>query len=128
MRYPTVSAIFSICIGILMVGMWTFFLFAGEVQEFESRPAEILLHLTAEYLTAAGLITAGIATYKRRRWGVWLLLFSFGMLTYTLILSPGYYVQRGETAFVLMFAGIFAATAVFTLLAVKNLLASGERV
>jgi hypothetical protein len=67
-----------------MIGMWTFFLFVGQVPEFESRHVEILLNLAVEYLTAAGLIIAGIATIRRLVWGVALLLFSFGMLTYTL--------------------------------------------
>ena len=122
MEYPKASAVYSLCIGMLMTGMWTFFLVTGQVPELEGRPVEILLHLVVEFTTAVLLIISGITTLIRRKRGGALMLFSFGMLTYTLIQSPGYYAQRGEIAFVVMFAVLFLATAFFTLRTIKKIL------
>ncbi len=127
MRYPKASAVYGLGVGVLMMGMWTFFLSTGRVPEFDSRPWEIQLHITVEFITAAVLVVGGIATIGRLMWGAALLLFSFGMLTYTLMVSPGYYMQLGETAFVILFTVLLAATVVFTILTVRTVLSSAKR-
>ena len=37
----TVAAWFSVTVGVLMLGQWPFFLFAGQVPELKTKPAEI---------------------------------------------------------------------------------------
>ena len=113
MKVFKLCSIYAIAIGVLMLGMWLFFLIAGMVPEFENRPAEILMHLTAEFLTAASLITAGIILLRGLKGWKWLYPFSMGMLMYTLIVSPGYYLQSGDYVFVAMFAVFVVLTALF---------------
>lgn len=110
---PRAPAVFAVVVGALMVGMWSFFIATGQVPEFEQRPAEIAFHLAAELCTAVGLLGFGSAVLAARRWGPPGLLAAFGMLAYTLVVSPGYYAQRGQGAFALMFGVLLAATAVF---------------
>lgn len=121
MSYPKSSAVYALVVGIMMVAMWTFFIAAAQVPELDSRPVEILFHLVVEFTTAAVLIAAGVATLRQRRWGVALQLFAFGMLVYTLMLSPGYYAQLGQMGFVVMFAALFVLTLLFLCLSVRSL-------
>lgn len=126
MSSPKSSAIYALAIGLMMIGMWSFFLASGQVPELEERPVEIVFHLTVEFTTAAVLVAAGAAALCRRRWGVVLQLFGFGMLTYTLMLSPGYYAQLGQGAFVAMFAVLFLVTLVFLFVAARGLFPAAE--
>ena len=100
-KFPSIYAIF---VGLLILMMWSFFLISGMVPELETNPAEIILHLVAEFSTAFLLIISGISVIKKSRFSKWLYPFSMGMLIYTLIVSPGYYIQSGEYFFVAIFA------------------------
>jgi hypothetical protein len=97
------AAWYGIVVGALMLAMWGFFLSAGLVPELATAPYEIALHLAGELATAIALIVAGIALLKHAPWGRTLYFIAAGMLLYTLIVSPGYYAQLGQWAFVGMF-------------------------
>jgi hypothetical protein len=97
------AAWFGIIVGALMLAMWTFFLGTGQVPELVTEPYRIALHLAGEFATAIALIIAGIALLKNTNWGRSLYFVAAGMLLYTLIVSPGYYAQQGQWAFVGMF-------------------------
>lgn len=103
-------SIYALVVGVLMMGMWVFFIVAGLVPEFDERPAEIVLHLTAEFATSGMLIVGAIMMLKKRTAGAVLMLWALGMLVYTLIVSPGYYVQQGDAAFVVMFGILLVVT------------------
>lgn len=105
-------SIYSLVVGIGMLCMWLFFIAAGSVGEFETKPAEITFHLIAEFGTALMLIIAAILSLGRRPVGKPLILAALGMLLYTVIVSPGYYVQRGEMPFAIMFFVLAVLTAV----------------
>ena len=102
--------VYALVVGLGMLCMWLFFIFSGNVPEFEIRPAEIVYHLTAEFATAALLIAAAVISLKKLPAGRPLLLSGLGMLLYTVIVSPGYYAQRGEVAFVVMFSVLTVLT------------------
>lgn len=103
MKYPKYISIFAGLVGVMMISMWIFFIITGQVPEFEAKKAEISLHLTAEFTTALLLVTASALTLMQKDSGVRLMPFSLGMLLYTLIVSPGYYVASKEYAFAVMF-------------------------
>lgn len=126
MKYSKASSIFALIVGMMMLFMWVFFIVAGLVPEFETRPAEIILHLIAELTTAAVLITAGLITLKGFACGKWLYPFSIGMLMYTLIVSPGYYLQSGDYTFVAMFAVLFILSIMFLSIHLKSMKAGGN--
>lgn len=70
MRYPVSAGIDAIVVGSLMIIMWSIFV-------------------------ATGLVIGGALTIRIIRLGVPILLFSMGLLMYTLIVSPGYYIEGG---------------------------------
>jgi hypothetical protein len=113
MRVP---ARYGILVGLLMIGQWTFTILAGAVPEFQTAPWEIAFHLIAEFTTALLLLTGGIATLRSTTWGSQILLAGLGMVIYSEIASPGYYVQLGQWGFVAMF-GVLLFGAVWSVMA-----------
>lgn len=98
----------STVIGALMFAQWAFFLGAGQVPEARTAPVALAFHLAAEFATALVLVVAGIALLRGAAWGRRLGLVANGMLLYTVIVSPGYFAQRGEWPAVGMFAVLLA--------------------
>jgi hypothetical protein len=98
-----------------MLGMWTMFFATGQVPELDTEPIALAFHLVAEGLTAIALIAAGVALWRRKSWAKPLYLIAIGMLLYTAIVSPGYFAQLGQWAFVGMFAAFVTGAAVATL-------------
>lgn len=101
---------YSLVVGVMMVAMWSVFAVTGQIPELETSPNEIAFHLAAEFLTAFALIVGGLGLALRRRWGYAVNLVALGMLAYTVVVSPGYYAQTGDYAFVGMFAILMALT------------------
>ncbi len=96
-----------------MLGMWTMFLATDQVPELSTCFYEIGLHIVPEVATALALIVGGYALFTNKKWGLQAYMFSMGMLLYTLIVSPGYYVQRDNIVMTGMFAVFFVIAIVF---------------
>jgi uncharacterized membrane protein (DUF2068 family) len=107
------AGIFSIVVGISMILMWLVFYFTGSIPELATEPARITMHLAAEFATAIVLIIAGWGLLKAKRWGVQIYLLATGALLYTMIQSPGYFLQTGEPGFVVMFAVLIILAVLF---------------
>ena len=107
------SAVYAIVIGIGILGMWSFLLLTKQVPELETEPIRIRFHIAAEFITAIALVVGGIGLLTGQSWSQWLYLVAIGMLFYTVIVSPGYYAEKGEWPFV----GMFAAILIFALVA-----------
>lgn len=116
MKIRTWAALYSLVVGVSMIGMWTMFYFSGGIPELKTKPVEITLHLAAELSTAVLLIIGSWGLIKRRPWGIQAHSLSLGMLLYTLIASPGYYLAKGELPFVFLFAVLAALAVVLTCL------------
>jgi hypothetical protein len=106
-------ATYSVIIGIMMAAMWSVFAATDQIPELETSPKEIAFHLAAEFLTAFALIAGGLGIALKRSWGFPLNLVALGMLAYTVVVSPGYYAQIGDYAFVGMFVVLMVLTLVF---------------
>jgi len=104
MKVKKIAAVYSIIVGVSMIGMWTVFYLTSGIPEINTEPAKITMHLIAEFITAIALILGGLGLISNRKWGFQTYLLSMGMLMYTLIVSPGYYIQSSEFIFVAMFA------------------------
>jgi len=104
MKVKKIAAVYSIIVGVSMIGMWTVFYATGGIPELYTEPAKITMHIIAEFVTAIALILGGFGLIPNRKWGFQAYLLSMGMLMYTLIVSPGYYIQSGDFVFVAMFA------------------------
>lgn len=114
------AAWYGILVGILMIAQWMFSILTGGVPEFETAPWEIAFHLAAETSTAVILIIGGVAALRSSASSRNVLLVGLGMVMYSEIVSPGYFAQLNQWAFVLMFAVLlFGAVWSAMLLSVK---------
>jgi hypothetical protein len=118
MKFP---AWYGIAVGILMIAQWAFSIAVGSVPEFENAPWEIAFHLAAEMSTAGMLIVGGVAALRSTAWSKQVLLLGLGMVIYSEIVSPGYFAQLDQWAFVAMFAVLLfgAAWSAMVLISVK---------
>ncbi len=113
------SGWYGIVVGLMMVVMWVFLLASGQVPELQTEPLSIYAHLVAEFATAILLVVAGIGLLKNSQRAKKTYLVAVGMLVYSVVVSPGYYAQRGEWAFVVMF-GIILIVAIASILSVSK--------
>jgi hypothetical protein len=105
MAVRRIAISYSISVGVLMIAMWLFFIFTGNVPEFKTIPYSISLHLFDEFATAIMLIAGGAGLIKKARWATHVHLISMGMLFYTIIVSPGYYLDQGQI-YISVFFGV----------------------
>jgi hypothetical protein len=112
----TFVAIFSLITGVLMIAQWIYSLVSRQVPELSTKPAEIMLHILAEGVTALLLIIGGAALLGQSLLGYPLTLLAMGMLLYTLINSSGYFIQRRNWIPVIMFALLLVLALVSTIL------------
>lgn len=101
MKFP---AWYGILVGLLMIAQWIFSILAGGVPEFQTAPWEIAFHLAAEFSTAIVLIVGGVTMLRSSAGSRTVLLLGLGMVIYSELVSPGYFAQLNQWAFVAMFA------------------------
>lgn len=111
---------YGVVVGLLMLGMWSFFLAAGQVPELQTEPYRIYFHLAAEFTTAIALIVGGVRLLKNLPRATSIYLMAAGMVLYSLIVSPGYYAQQGQWGFVVMFAVLAALTLVSVMKVIQS--------
>ena len=105
-----IVSVYSITMGALIVAFWSVLWASGAVPDLLSRPWEIAMHLTAEFTTAGLLLVSGFGLWFGARWALRVNVFASGMLVYSLIQTPGYYLQRNAMIFVVMLAVSFLIT------------------
>jgi len=106
----TVVSVYSITMGALIIVFWSVLWATGAIPDLLSKPWEIAMHLTAEFTTAGLLVVSGFGLWFGARWALRVNVFASGMLVYSLIQTPGYYLQRNAMIFVLMLAVSFLLT------------------
>lgn len=102
---------------VLMLAWWAVDIRRGALARPDRARPEIILHLVAETVTAALLAAGGAVLIAGGTTG--LALAGLGMLLYTVIASPGYFIARHEW----LSAVVFAVLAVFTIAAITGVLA-----
>lgn len=116
MELRKIAAIYSIIIGIAMIGMWISLITTNQVPEINTEPIRISYHLIGEFLTAILLLIGGFGLFTHRGWSFHVFLISMGMLLYTVIVSAGYYGQNGDIIMVVMFTLFQILTVLFIVL------------
>jgi len=89
-----------------MIGQWTASFVGNQIPELKTEPIRIWFHIAAEMATALCLVIGGIGLLTVQTWSVPLYLIASGMLVYTAIVSPGYFAQRGQWGWLVMFGFI----------------------
>lgn len=120
MNFKKLSMVYAIIIGLSMIGMWLMFYLSNSIPELATEPIRIGMHISAEIITALLLIAGGIGFYTNKQWGKNLYLIALGMLLYTLIQSPGYFLEQGDYAMVLMFFVMFVLGLVIAVKLIKT--------
>ena len=100
---------FSLVVGVFMFAFWVMLVASNQILP-EQIPYAISFHLAGEFGTAAMLIISGVGLLKGKGWAKILSPLALGMLLYTVVVSPGYYAQLGETPMVVMFLVLIALT------------------
>ncbi|MFX1607321.1 MAG: hypothetical protein ACFFDD_15650 [Promethearchaeota archaeon] len=113
MNVQRLASIYSIFVGISMIGLWVMLLTTDQVPELALEPYRIMAHILAEVVTAVLLLVSGYGLLTKQTWGLKIFLFAQGALFYTLIASPGYYVQLGFAPMVVMFSVLLVITLIF---------------
>lgn len=108
----TFVAVYALAVAPLIAGQWAFSLVTGRVPETRTEPIALGFHLAAEAITAVMLLVGGVGLLAHRSWGGAICLVALGMLLYTIIVSPGYFAQRGTWSPVGMFAALFGLAVV----------------
>jgi len=67
-KVKKVASVFSIFIGIAMIGLWTLLYFTGNIPELTTDPMRIRMHILAETITAVMLILGGIGILTGMKW------------------------------------------------------------
>jgi len=93
-------AIYTIFIGISVVGMWALIFSRGEIQE---GTIEIIFHLISEFIMAVACIVSGIMLLKKRQWAKGLNLAALFMVVYSLLNAAGYYGWKGDNTALILF-------------------------
>ena len=110
--------IYSVLIGLMMIGMWVSLLLTKQVPELKPAsyaPRLIAYHIVAELLTAIVLIISGVGLFLVSDWAKILSAISLGMLLYSVINSPGKYAHENNLPMVAMFTIITILTVVATI-------------
>ena len=109
----TFPAIFAMVVGIGMITQWAMSYFNHQIPELKTEPLRIAFHIVGEMLTAALLVISGMGLLAAYAWASPLYLVAAGMLLYTVIVSPGYFAQKGQTIWIVIF-GVLALLTVIS--------------
>ncbi len=117
------AAIFSIAMGVMMLGTWAFLLLTDQFPAIRTVPLQTGYLLTAEFLTGAALVAGGIGVLKAYAWAPPLLLIAIGELIYCTVRYAGELGQGGSLPGLIFFSAVGLAGVVFACL----LIVSGGR-
>jgi hypothetical protein len=97
-------AFFALIVGSGMIVQWGISFTRRQIPELETEPLRIAFHLAGEMVTALILLVSGLGILLGWSWVVPLYSIGTGMLLYTAIVSPGYFAQRGQWIWLVIFA------------------------
>lgn len=111
------SAYYLVLLGVSISGMWIIILLNGEIEEGR---VEFLFHLFSEFLMALTCFSAGILTLRKHFSGIGLSIAGHAMLIYSVLNAAGYYAERGNVMFPVLFIVLFLLSLIFIYFLVKK--------
>lgn len=106
-------AIYSILIGLAVIGMWAVILTSKELPEGK---LELAFHLYAEFAMAVICLVSGVMMLRNKKFSRLTNMGGLGMVTYSTINAAGYYGQKGDQGMMVL----FIVLAVLTILAISG--------
>ena len=105
-----ISGIFAIIIGIGIIGLWTMLLLTKQIPELKTEPVAIAFHISAEMTMGILCLVSGIFLLIGLTWGPYFFILAMGLVIYAVVNSAGYYGQKKQWSFVIMFGVILIAS------------------
>jgi hypothetical protein len=102
-----IVAVYSILLGIAVIGMWTMILVQGGISEGRT---EMAFHLFSEFLMAVICIVSGWMLLRNKPKARSFNIFGLGMVTCSVLNAAGYYGDRGNLMMMVFFTGLFILT------------------
>jgi len=87
-----------------------------QVPELKSEPVAIKFHITAEITMGILSLVSGIFLLIGLSWAPYFFILAMGLVIYAVINSSGYYGQRKQWSFVIMFGIILITSVILVIL------------
>ena len=110
MVFSVISGVYAIVIGLGIIGLWIMLLLTKQVPELETEPVAIAFHITAEIIMGILSLLSGIFLLIDLSWAPYFFILAMGLVIYAVINAVGYYGQRKQWVFVIMFGIILIAS------------------
>lgn len=117
------AAIFSILMGVMMLGTWFYLFLSNQFPQARTLPIQTGYLLVAEFLTSVALIVAGYGILSQWKWALPLILIALGELIYCTVRYAGELGQGGSLAGLAFFTAVAAfgiIFAVYLIISVSN--------
>ena len=116
-----VFAIVYGAIGVGIIGLWIMLLATGQVPELQTEPTAIAFHITIEVAMGLMALLSGLLLWKEsKKKGI--VLFTNGMIAYSVVNSSGYYAESGDYSMIGMFGVLllFVVYSTYTMIVQKK--------
>jgi len=105
-----ISGIYAIVIGLGIIGLWLMLYLTNQIPELKTEPVAIKFHITAEMIMGILSLLSGIFLLVGLSWAPYFFILAMGLVIYAVINSAGYYGQKKQWSFVIMFGIILIAS------------------
>jgi hypothetical protein len=112
-----IIAYYSIFLGFSVIGLWSVILKSGSLEEGK---IELSFHLFSELLMATLCILSGFKLLFRHKRAIPINILANGMIIYSVINAAGYYGERGEIIFLIMFMALVIISALIIVTHLKE--------
>ena len=92
-----------------------------QIPELLSEPIAIRFHITAEMTMGILCLISGTLLLMGISWAPYIFITAMGLVIYAVINSAGYYGQKKQWSFVVMFGFILITSAILVILNIMNL-------
>ena len=90
MLLSIISGIYSLIIGVGIIGLWLMLIFTRQIPEIKTEPIAIGFHIVVESIMGILSVLSGIILLLDLTWGALLFILASGLVIYAVINSSGY--------------------------------------
>jgi hypothetical protein len=116
MLLSIISGIYSLIIGVGIIGLWLMLIITKQVPEMKTEPIAIGFHIIVENIMGFLAIVSGIILLLDLIYAPFVFVLSSGLVIYAVINSSGYYGERKQWSFVGMFGAILITSTILVII------------